>query len=265
MFLEQVGVFLLDRRATVVGLSRLVSVLRVRRPERADRFGVGGVEGLDELVGRRADRLLVGIAVRRILGGRRGGRSGRLDRTGPRDETPPATTASAIANNRPTGIADWNGLSCFLIRRSPDLANKQAPARRKQGGTSKPGVGGPSVADLARFATAHQPSAILSDPTGSSRNHARSFRHPTTVARRHCMRPRSKGQIRAERTERTQQFSGRIARCLGRGCDRKIRLEEHDRQLAPADGHVAGLAHYDADPVGTKDRRRAFKNGSRSV
>ena len=71
MVLEQVGIFLLDRRAAVVGLARLVGVLGIGGPEGADRLHVGGVEGLDEVVGRGADRLLVGLMARACGGGRR--------------------------------------------------------------------------------------------------------------------------------------------------------------------------------------------------
>ena len=61
VLLEQIGVDLFDCGATLERFARLVRVLGVRRPEGADRFDVGGVECFDEIVGRRPDRLFVGV------------------------------------------------------------------------------------------------------------------------------------------------------------------------------------------------------------
>jgi FixJ family two-component response regulator len=62
-----------------------------------------------------------------------------------------------------------------LEKTKDSFKSKQLAERRAK---RKPGVGGPSVADLPRFATAHQPSADHAAPypiTGSSQNHAKLF------------------------------------------------------------------------------------------
>ena len=79
MLLEQVGVFLFDRRATLERLARLVGVFGVRRPKGADRLRVAGIECLDKVVGGRADCLLIGLISQFRAGGRTcGGRVSRL-------------------------------------------------------------------------------------------------------------------------------------------------------------------------------------------
>ena len=91
MLLEEIGVDLFDRGAALERLARFVRVFGVRRPESANGLDVGGIERLDEIVGRRADRFFVGLLGRivgdcrswgtccRLLGrpsGRLGGRLG---------------------------------------------------------------------------------------------------------------------------------------------------------------------------------------------
>ena len=87
MCLERVGVLLLDGRAALKRLSRLVRVLRIRGPKRSHRLGICRIEGLDELVGGGADGLFVGVTTHRgrrdcWWGGCRRSRRGRFGRLG---------------------------------------------------------------------------------------------------------------------------------------------------------------------------------------
>ena len=74
MRLEHFRVEFLDCGAAAIRLPRLVRVLGVRRPKGPHGLGVGGVECLDEVVGRRPNRLFVGGALGACGGGVRRGR-----------------------------------------------------------------------------------------------------------------------------------------------------------------------------------------------